>query len=286
MRLSTDEERDEERALETIAAAAEAGITVFDTARAYGREDDSATTSACSPARSARCGAEATRADRDERRHDAAGRRVDPGRPREGDPRRLRGEPGRARRPRRSTSTSSTRPIRARRGARRVRALARLADEGLVRRVGVANVNRRQLDEALELAPIAAVQVALSVFDDRALRGGVVERCAERGIAADRALAARRAAARGRPRAPRGARRGRRRTRRDAGRSRARLAARLSPAVVAIPGARRPETARSAARAATLVLDDGDREALDRAFGMPRPARSSAAARRRGGRRS
>ena len=42
-----------------------------------------------------------------------------------------------------------------------MRALARLVDEGLVRRVGVANVNRRQLDEALELAPIAAVEVAL-----------------------------------------------------------------------------------------------------------------------------
>src|SRR5207244_13392049 len=37
MRLSTDESRDEELALETIAAAVEAGITVFDTARAYGR---------------------------------------------------------------------------------------------------------------------------------------------------------------------------------------------------------------------------------------------------------
>jgi len=36
MRMSTDESRDEELALETIAAAAEAGITVFDTARAYG----------------------------------------------------------------------------------------------------------------------------------------------------------------------------------------------------------------------------------------------------------
>ena len=36
MRLSTDEDRDEELALETIAAAAEAGVTVFDTARAYG----------------------------------------------------------------------------------------------------------------------------------------------------------------------------------------------------------------------------------------------------------
>ena len=37
MRLSTDEERDEERARETIAAAVEAGVTVFDTARSYGR---------------------------------------------------------------------------------------------------------------------------------------------------------------------------------------------------------------------------------------------------------
>ena len=36
MRMSTDEGRDEELALETIAAAAESEITVFDTARAYG----------------------------------------------------------------------------------------------------------------------------------------------------------------------------------------------------------------------------------------------------------
>ena len=54
---------------------------------------------------------------------------------------------------------------------------------------------------------------------------------------------------------------------------RARLAAQLSPGVVAIPGARRPETARSAARAASLELKDGDRAVLDRAFGEPRPAR-------------
>src|SRR6516165_11233817 len=33
-----------------------------------------------------------------------------------------------------------------------VRALAKLADEGIVRHVGLANVNRRLLDEALELA--------------------------------------------------------------------------------------------------------------------------------------
>ena len=45
----------------------------------------------------------------------------------------------------------------------------------------------------------------------------------------------------------------------------------LSPAVVAIPGARRPETARSAARAATVALDDHDREVLSRAFGGVQP---------------
>src|SRR6187551_757720 len=36
MRLSTDESRDEELAFATIAAAAEAGVTIFDTARSYG----------------------------------------------------------------------------------------------------------------------------------------------------------------------------------------------------------------------------------------------------------
>ena len=120
--------------------------------------------------------------DRDEGRDDAARRRVGPGRSREDDPRRLRGEPRRSRRP-------ADRPLPVHAPDPRtpwrtsVRALARLVDDGLVSSVGLANVNRRQLDEALELAPVAAVQVALSPYDDRALRGGVVERCAETGIA-------------------------------------------------------------------------------------------------------
>jgi hypothetical protein len=137
-----------------------------------------------------------------------------------------------------------------------VRALARLADEGLVRRVGVSNVNRSQLDEALELAPLSAVQVSLSVHDERALRGGVLERCEEAEIA----LIAH---------SPLGGVRRAGRLRRYAalaeiadahGATPAEVALAwllsLSPAVVAIPGARRPETARSAARAATLRLDE------------------------------
>ena len=136
---------------------------------------------------------------------------------------------------------------------------------------GLANVNRRQLDEALELAPVAAVQVALSPFDDTALRGGVVERCAERGIAviAHSPL--------GGPRRAGGL--GRRQALVDVagahGATPAEVALAwllgLSPAVVAIPGARRPETARSAAAAATLGLGADERAALDARVRQARP---------------
>ena len=107
-----------------------------------------------------------------------------------------------------------------------VRALARLVEHRLVQRVGLANVNRTQLDEALELVPVAAVQVALSPFEDRALRGGVVARCAELGLTlvahsplgrpAPRRSPGRRPRARGDRRAPR----------RHPGGGRARMAAR------------------------------------------------------------
>jgi len=143
-----------------------------------------------------------------------------------------------------------------------VRAIARLVDDGLVDRVGVCNVNRAQLDEALEWAPITAVQIAINPFDDRALRAGVVERCSELGIAviAHSPLG-------GPKRAPRLARH-------EAlaaiaashGASEAEVALAwligLGPAVVAIPGARRPETARSAAHAASLRLEDDERDRL------------------------
>jgi aryl-alcohol dehydrogenase-like predicted oxidoreductase/predicted kinase len=155
-----------------------------------------------------------------------------------------------------------------------VRALARLADQGLVERVGVANVTRSQLDEALELAPIVAVQVALSPLDDRALRGGVVGRCAELGLAviAHSPLGGpRRAGGLGRrPDVTRIA------SRHGATAAEVSLAwvLGLSPGIVVIPGARRPETARSAARAARLELGEGDRAALAVAFGRAdRPAR-------------
>jgi aryl-alcohol dehydrogenase-like predicted oxidoreductase/predicted kinase len=266
MRLSTDEDRDEERALETITAAAKAGISVFDTARAYGDNERllahglrsakaDATTRIVTKGGMSRTGggwipdgrAKAIRADCEASLAALDSLPIDLYLIHVPDPR----TPWR---------TS-------------VRALARLADEGLVRHVGLSNVNRLQLDEALELAPITAVQVALSPYDDHALRGGVVDRCAEKGIAVI-------------AHSPLG---GPRRAGRLAHREElvevadARGATpwevalawllQLSPAVVAIPGARRPETARSAARAATLELEDGERALLAQAFGEPRPAR-------------
>jgi len=152
-----------------------------------------------------------------------------------------------------------------------VSALARLLDDGLVRRVGVANVNRTQLDEALELAPIAAVQVGLSVVDDRARRGGVVERCAEHGLAliAHSPLGGPRRVA-SVLRNPtlaaiaevRGA---------TTGEVALAWLLGLSSSIVAIPGAGRPETARSAAGAALLALDEAERSEIERAFGLRRP---------------
>jgi aryl-alcohol dehydrogenase-like predicted oxidoreductase len=219
-----------ETALETIAAAAEAGMTVFDTARSYEGSEQllARALRSCGGERRARIVTKGGMAR-------PGGAWVPDGRAKAiqadcaASLTALDGLPidlylVHAPDPRTPWKTS-------------VRALARLADEGLVRRVGVANVNRRQLDEALELAPVAAVQVALSPFDDRALRGGLVERCDELGIAliAHSPLGGPKRAARV-----------------DAAETLAWLLG-LSPVVVPIPGARRPETARAAALVAAAA---------------------------------
>jgi aryl-alcohol dehydrogenase-like predicted oxidoreductase/predicted kinase len=273
MRMSTDESRDDELALETIAAAADAGITVFDTARSYGRDETELGHNEGLLARGLRrCGA------------DVNARVVTKG----GMARTGGGwiPDGRAKTIRTDCEASLAAldglaidlylihvPDQRTPWRTSLRALARLVDEGLVRRVGVANVNRAQLDEALELAPVTAVQVALSPYDDRALRGGVLERCVETGIAVIAHSPF------GGPRRAGGL--GRKRALTEIADARTATPAEvalawlldLSPTLVAIPGARRPDTARSAARAATLVLDDRDRATLARAFGEARPAR-------------
>lgn len=276
MRLSTDEGRDEEVALETIVAAAEAGVTVFDTARAYGKGDAELGHNERLVAR-ALCRSEGEGSARIVTKGGMArtgGGWIPDGRAKailsdcEASLAALDGlsidlylihAPD----PRTPWGTS-------------LRALARLLDEGVIEHVGLSNVNRAQLDEALELVSVTAVQVALSPSDDRALRGGVVERCAENGIAviAHSPL--------GGPRRAGGL--ARNRALADVATARGATSAEvvlawlleLSPAVVPIPGARRPETARSAARAAKLRLEAGDVAALDGEFGRPRPARRAA----------
>jgi aryl-alcohol dehydrogenase-like predicted oxidoreductase len=252
MRMSTEADRDDELAGETIAAALQAGITVFDTAHAYGRTESEL-------GHNERLLARALSAVGARGRIVTKGGMTRPGGAWVPD--------GRAKAILRDCEASLTAldglpidlylihaPDHRTPWRTTVRALARLLDEGLVARVGVSNVNRDQLDEALALAPIAAVQVALSVQDDRALRGGVVERCEELGIAliAHSPL--------GGP--VRAARLGRRADLAEAAAAASATPAEaalawlldVSPAVVAIPGARRPETARSAARAARLAV--------------------------------
>lgn len=273
MRMSTDDDRDDELAEETIAAAASAGVTVFDTAHAYGRGEAELGHNERLLARALRrCGAErSARIVTKGGMSRAGGAWIPDGRAKailadcEASLAALGGlaidlylihAPD----PRTPWRTS-------------VRALARLAGERMVGRVGLSNVNRLQLDEAVELAPIGAVQVALSPYDDRAVRGGILERCAEHEIAviAHSPLGGPRRAAglsRLQPLAE---------LARARGASPAEVALAwllgLSPAVVAIPGARRPETARSAARAAALELDKRERVALAQAFGIPGRAR-------------
>jgi aryl-alcohol dehydrogenase-like predicted oxidoreductase len=268
MRLSTDADADESVALETISAALEAGLTVFDTARAYG---DNERLLACALRRA---GAAATaRVVTKGGMRRAAGAWVPDGRAKailadcEASLEALGGLPIdlyllHAPDPGTPWRTS-------------VRALSRIREQGLARRVGVANVNRSQLDEALEIVPLAAVQVALSPLDDRALRGGLVDRCDELGIAliAHSPLGGPRRAGRleRHPELTEVA------TARGATAAEVALAwlLDLSPVVVAIPGARRPETARSAAHAAELRLEAPDRAVLARAVGRrpvsPRP---------------
>ncbi len=271
MRMSTDSDRDEALARETIAAALAVGVTVFDTAHAYGHGE-------ADLGHNERLLAVALRTAGVERRARIvtkggmtrpAGAWIPDGRAKalerdcEASLAALDGLPIdlyliHAPDPRTPWRTS-------------VRALGRLLEQGLIAHAGLSNVNRDQLDEALELVSITAVEVSLGPDDERALRGGIVERCERLGIAviAHSPLGGpRRAGGLGR--------------RHEAlaevadtlGATPAEAALAwlldLSPVVIPIPGARRPETARSAARAAGLTLDPAARALL----GRPRAPRT------------
>lgn len=61
--------------------------------------------------------------------------------------------------------------------------LVRLRDEGKIAAIGLSNVNTQQLDEAVRLTRIAAVQNRCNVLDRRDFDSGLVEHCRQLGIA-------------------------------------------------------------------------------------------------------
>ncbi len=154
-----------------------------------------------------------------------------------------------------------------------VRALAALKRDGLIDSIGLCNVTVGQIDEAMRITPIAAVQVELSLWNDDSILSGVVEYC----IANDLRLLAYR---------PFGGPQRRRRVLADP--VLADLAARhaatpfeialaalrdFSGVVVPLPGPTRVETARSAARACGIALTADDRAPIDERFASPRAVR-------------
>jgi aryl-alcohol dehydrogenase-like predicted oxidoreductase len=268
MRLSTDPDRDPVQAEETIGAAWQAGITVFDTAHAYGLDEHDLGHNERLLARTLRRAGASARIITKGGMARTGGAWVPDGRAKsiradcEASLTALDGLPIdlyliHAPDPRTPWRTS-------------LRALQKLLDGGLVERVGVSNVNLPELDEALALVPVAAVQVALSVYDDKALRGGMLERCAEHDIAVI-------------AHSPLGGPRRARSLARDERVAELALAwlLELSPNVVAIPGARRPETARSAAHAASLHLTPDDLALLEQSFDISRRAKAETPPRRR-----
>jgi aryl-alcohol dehydrogenase-like predicted oxidoreductase/histidinol phosphatase-like enzyme len=152
-----------------------------------------------------------------------------------------------------------------------VRALEELRRDGVVEAVGLCNVTVAQIEEACAIAPIASVQIELSVWSRDAFMDGVVDFCLAQGI---HVLAHR----------PLGGALHRMRTARDEvlrqiarrhDATPAEIALALlfdrSPSITPLPGPTRSETAASIARAATIALDDEDRARLWERFPAWRP---------------
>jgi len=150
--------------------------------------------------------------------------------------------------------------------------LVRLKDEGKIVDIGLSNVSARELDEALRMTPIAAVQNRCNIFERRDFESGLVEHCRKRGVAYV-------------PYSPVGGHYGHRRVATDS--TLARVAAKhgATPYVIAlawllaqgehivpIPGASRVASATSSLAATRIALDAEDLTALD-ALGTDRGRR-------------
>lgn len=144
--------------------------------------------------------------------------------------------------------------------------LARLRAEGLVAHVGLSNVDIAQIEIARALVPVVSVQNRCNPYDLRAFAQGVVAHCEAHGIAFL-------------PYSPVGGGHGHRRLGDDPVLTR--IGARhgatpyevalawllaVSVVMIPIPGASKPASARSSARAADLRLTEADLAELAVAF--------------------
>ena len=159
-----------------------------------------------------------------------------------------------------------------------VRALDALKRDGRLGAIGLCNVTVGQIEEARSITEIAAVQVEISAWQDGNILSGVAAYCVEHGL---RLIASR----------PLGGVSRRRRTASDpvlrdlASRHGATpedialaWAADLSAVVLTIPGPSRLETAASIGRAHRVRFSDEDRARLDARFPSGRILRTSAGA--------
>jgi aryl-alcohol dehydrogenase-like predicted oxidoreductase len=147
--------------------------------------------------------------------------------------------------------------------AETIGAFKELQDEGKIRWIGISNANVDQIEEACSIADLAAVQNQLSLEYTSPIEKGEVALCEQRGIAflPWSPLG-------GIPRAGEAA--GRHGAVRDAaeahGVSPQQVALAwllsLSPAVIPIPGASRPESIQDSVRAVDLQLTDEELEAI------------------------
>ncbi|HEX7793471.1 MAG TPA: aldo/keto reductase [Vicinamibacterales bacterium] len=278
MRLSTERDRDEARGVAVLHAALDAGIRFFDTADAYGWDEDER-------GHNERLIAHALASWSGDQSHVRIGTKGGLTRPggrweSDGRGKHLRDACGHslaalgverldlyqlhAPDPRTPLATS-------------MRALEQLKREGLVSAIGLCNVTVGQIEEARRIVDIDSVQVELSVWHDHHFLSGVVEYCLANRL---RLLAYR----------PLGGPTRRRKTAADP--TLTRIAARhgatafeialawlmdLSDLIVPIPGATQVETVRSIARAGDIVLTDADRIELDQRWPTAAACRPSAA---------
>jgi aryl-alcohol dehydrogenase-like predicted oxidoreductase/histidinol phosphatase-like enzyme len=286
MRLSTDPDRDEARGVAVLHAALDAGITFFDTADAYCRDDTETGHNERLIARALTTwrGRSATAGPGDRSAIVVAtkggltrpeGRWIADGRGkhlraaceaslRALDVSRLALYQLHAIDPRTPLATS-------------VRALAALQRDGLIDQIGLCNVTVGQIEEARRIAEIAAVQVELNFWNDANVLSGVADYCTQHGIRliAHRPL--------GGPARARRASKTRVLTevaaRHHASPQEIALAwlTDQSPVIVPVPGATRGETVKSIASVPAIRLTDEDRSVLRRGADPPPPARSAAA---------